>query len=408
MNCKRNSFNRGKGGSHMIQLQQLNELLETSYDQMVATRRYLHQHPELSFQEFKTAAYIQQFYQTIEVPYRHSVGGNGVVATIDTGKPGQTIAIRADFDALPIQDEKDVPYRSTVPHVMHACGHDGHTATALYLAKAIQAMKEQLVGRFVFIHQHAEELSPGGAKTMIEDGALDGVDEIYATHLWSLNPLGTIETRVGALMAAADRFSIHVKGIGGHGANPHESVDAIAISAQLITQLQHIVSRETNPMAEAVLSVGKIEAGEAFNIIAGEATMEGTVRTFDTAVQNNIIEAMERICNGVALTHRCEITLDYTKGYPPLINSKQAVDAIETASQTIDALTFIDCVPYTIGEDFAYFTQHVPGAMFLTGAKKQNGPVYPHHHPKFDFEESAMLDAAKLLGALLIQRSQQN
>lgn len=196
--------------------------LENYYEEMVSIRRFLHQHPELSFQEKNTALFIQDYYKKLGIEVKGNVGGNGVVAKIYGKKPGKTVALRADFDALPIQDEKDVPYKSLVPGVMHACGHDGHTATLLVLAKALNEMKEDLEGNYVLIHQHAEEYAPGGAKTMIEDGCLEDVDVIFGTHLWASEPTGTIQYRTGPIMAAADRFEINIQGKGGHGAQPHK------------------------------------------------------------------------------------------------------------------------------------------------------------------------------------------
>src|SRR5690625_4622272 len=233
---------------------------------MVEMRRYLHQYPELSFKEYKTAQYIADFYQKLDIPFKTKVGGNGVVATLKGGKPGKTIALRADFDGLPIQDEKDVPYRSKNPGVMHACGHDGHTATLLTLAKVMKKFQADLPGTILFLHQHAEEQTPGGAISIMESGELDEVDAVFGNHLWSTTPLGTVETRSGVFMAGTDRFTIKIKGKGGHGAYPHETKDALVIGAELVTKLQQIVSRRLDPLETAVVTVGKFEAGSSFNI----------------------------------------------------------------------------------------------------------------------------------------------
>src|SRR5699024_6058212 len=195
-------------------------------------RRYLHQYPELSFQEFKTAQYIADFYEKIGIPYQSGVGGNGVIATLKGGKPGKKVALRADFDALPIQDEKDVPYKSKVDGIMHACGHDGHTATLLTLAKTMKAFQDNLPGTIVFLHQHAEEYAPGGAKPIIESGAIDDVDAVFGTHLWSTTPFGVLQTSKDVFMAGPDRFEINIQGQGGHGGYPHQTKDAITIGSQ--------------------------------------------------------------------------------------------------------------------------------------------------------------------------------
>ena len=300
--------------------EKLFEKLTNAYEDMVVMRRHLHMNPELSFQEEETAKYIVDFYGDLGIDVRSGVGGNGVVARVKGGRPGKTVALRADFDALPIQDEKDVAYKSTVPGVMHACGHDGHTATLLQLAKVIHEMQEELAGEYVFIHQHAEEFAPGGAKPMIEDGCLDGVDMIFGTHLWSLTDLGTIEYRVGPTMAAADKFDILVQGAGGHGAAPHQTKDAVVIGAQLVTNLQQIVSRRTSPTESAVLSIGSFIAENAFNVIADSAKLSGTVRTFNPEIRTLIQHEMKRIVEGTALANDCTIELDYQPGYPALVN----------------------------------------------------------------------------------------
>ena len=378
--------------------EKLFEKLTNSYEDMVVMRRYLHMNPELSFKEEKTAKYIVDFYADLGVDVRSGVGGNGVVARIKGGRPGKTVALRADFDALPIQDEKDVPYKSTVPGVMHACGHDGHTATLLQLAKAIFEMQEELAGDYVFIHQHAEEFAPGGAKPMIEDGCLDGVDVIFGTHLWSLTDIGTIEYLTGPTMAAADRFDITVQGAGGHGAAPHQTKDAIAIGAQLVTNLQQIVSRRVNPTESAVLSVGSFVADNAFNVIADSAIIGGTVRTFDPEIRDLMELEMKRVVDGTALANDCKINFVYERGYPALVNHKDETMFLKSVAEKIPGVeNVVETKPQMGGEDFAYYVEKVPGTFFFTGARPDN--PFPHHHPKFDFDENAMLIAAKVLGA---------
>jgi len=381
--------------------EKLFEKLTSAYEDMVVMRRYLHMNPELSFQEEDTAKYIVDFYADLGVEVRSGVGGNGVVARVKGGRPGKTVALRADFDALPIQDEKDVPYKSTVPGVMHACGHDGHTATLLQLAKAIHEMQEDLAGEYVFIHQHAEEVAPGGAKSMIEDGCLDGVDVIFGTHLWSQTEMGTIEYRVGPTMAAADKFEITVQGAGGHGASPHETKDAVVIGAQLVMNLQQIVSRRSTPTESAVLSVGSFVAENAFNVIADSAKLAGTVRTFNPEIRTLIEGEMKRIVEGTALSNDCTIGINYQRGYPTVVNHENETLFLKTvAEEVLGADKVLETNPHMGGEDFGYFLEKVPGTFFFTGAKPAE--PYPHHHPKFDFDENAMLTAAKLLGAAAI------
>lgn len=376
---------------------QIHEQLDAHYEEMVSIRRYLHQHPELSFHETETAAYIVNYYEKLGIPYEKNVGGNGVVATLKGGKPGKTVALRADFDALPIQDEKDVPYKSKVDGVMHACGHDGHTATLLVLAKVLLEHQKDLPGTVVFLHQHAEELAPGGAKPMVEAGVLDGVDAVFGTHLWAPEKLGVVQTSQDALMAGADRFEIVIQGQGGHGAAPHETKDAIVIATDVVSQLQQIVSRRLNPTDTAVVTVGTFHAGSAFNIIADKAVIGGTVRYLDTHVQDIVMEEMERILKGVTLSHNASYTLDYFKGYPPVINhTKEALQVLEASKNVSSVDTAEEIIPVMGGEDFSYYLHEKPGAYFFTGAQLEDH-VYPHHHPKFDIDERALPIAAKML-----------
>ncbi|MFD1926843.1 M20 family metallopeptidase [Sporosarcina siberiensis] len=382
------------------------EKLTNAYEEMVITRRYLHMNPELSFQEEKTAKYIADFYGDLGVEVRTGVGGNGVVARVKGGRPGKTVALRADFDALPIQDQKDVPYKSTVPGVMHACGHDGHTATLLQVAKAIFELREGLAGEYVFIHQHAEEFAPGGAKPMIEDGCLDGVDVVFGTHLWSLTNAGTIEYLTGPVMAAADRIDITIHGSGGHGAAPHQTKDAIVIGAGLIVNLQQLVSRRVNPIDSAVLSIGSFIADNAFNVIADSAKMGGTVRTFNPKVRDLMEKEMKRIVEGTAIANDCTIDFKYTRGYPPVVNHKTETEFLKSVADTVlGSENVVESTPQMGGEDFGYYMEKVPGTFFFTGAKPAD--PYPHHHPKFDFDESAMLIAAKVLGAAALDYQEQ-
>ncbi|SES19624.1 M20 family metallopeptidase [Psychrobacillus sp. OK032] len=382
---------------------ELSEKLDSAFEEMVEIRRYLHMHPEVSFKETKTAQYIQDFYTNLEIPFQANVGGNGVVARVKGALPGKTVALRADFDALPIQDEKDVPYKSTVDGVMHACGHDGHTATLLILARTINELKDQLAGEYVFIHQHAEEYAPGGAKPMIEAGCLEGVDAIFGTHLWSLYPLGTIEYKSGPIMAAADRFEITIQGQGGHGANPHQAKDAIVVASQLVVNLQQLVARRVDPTQSAVLSVGSFVAENAFNIIADTAKLAGTVRTFDADVRDLMERELERVIEGTCLAADCTYSFVFDRGYTPVINHEEETEFLATVAKDVPGVDLVkESELLMIGEDFGYYMEVVPGTFFFTGAMPQ-GEVFPHHSPKFDFDERAMLIAAKTLGTAAIQ-----
>ncbi|WP_100407177.1 M20 family metallopeptidase [Bacillus solitudinis] len=379
--------------------------LEECFSEMVDLRRYLHQEPELSFLEEKTPAMIADYLEKLGVEVKRGVGGRGVVGYIKGGKPGKTVALRADFDALPIQEETGLPFSSNVPGVMHACGHDGHTASLLVVAKVLMEHREELSGTIVLIHQFAEELAPGGAIEMINDGCLDGVDAIFGTHLWSMLPLGDIGYNPGPIMAAADRFEIKVIGRGGHGASPHETVDAIAVASSLVQSLQQIVSRQVNPLKSAVVSVGSFHAGGAFNVIADTATLIGTVRSFDPEIQDLVIKKMEQITKGICDAMGASFTLNYEKGYPAVVNHPLETGEFASFAQGVHPGTRVyEMEPIMGGEDFAYYLERVPGTFFFTGAGNIDaGIVYPHHHPKFNFDERAMLISAKLLVGVAVQ-----
>ncbi|MEM5017893.1 M20 family metallopeptidase [Metabacillus indicus] len=379
--------------------------LDAAYEEMVEIRRYLHMHPEVSFMEFKTAAYIAEYYQKLGIEPRTGVGGNGVVAVVKGGLPGKTIALRADFDALPIQDEKDVPYKSTVPGVTHACGHDGHTATLLVLAKVLHKHKENLEGNVVFIHQHAEEYAPGGAKAMIEDGCLDGVDVIFGTHLWASEPAGKIQYRTGPIMAAADRFQIKVQGKGGHGAQPQKTKDAVVIGSQLVLNLQQIVSRKVDPVESAVVSVGSFIAENPFNVIADSAELIGTVRTFNEEIRTQIEQEIERTVKASCDLYDAAYEYTFDRGYPAVVNHREETEFLANLAGNVPGVGVVEESPMQMGgEDFAYFLQHVKGTFFFTGAKPTySDTAYPHHHPKFDIDEKAMLIAAKTFSLAILQ-----
>ena len=376
--------------------QTVEEMVEQLFPVMVERRRYLHQHPELSFHEVDTPQFIAERLTELGIEVRTGVGGRGVVGTIRGGQPGKTVALRADFDALPIQDEKEVDYRSTVPGVMHACGHDGHTATLLAVAEILVGQKEHLAGNVVLIHQHAEEVVPGGARDMIADGCLDGVDVIFGTHLWSTTKLGTIGYRVGPVMAAADKFELTLFGRGGHGAKPHETIDAVVLGATVVKELQSIVSRRLDPLQQAVLTIGTLHAGNTFNVIADSAELTGTIRTFDPLVADQIVREMERTIKGVCDAAGATYTFRYERGYPAVVNHPAETELVRAvASDVVGADQVFEIAPTMGGEDFAYYLQQVPGTFFFTGAGDET--FYPHHHPKFDFEEQAMQYAARIL-----------
>lgn len=363
------------------------------YEEMVTWRRYLHERPELSFQESETPKFIAEKLRSFNIHVKEHVGGNGVVGVLEGGSPGKTIAFRADFDALPIQDEKTVTYKSKVDGIMHACGHDGHTASLLGVAKIVSTHRHLLSGKVVFIFQHAEEKPPGGARFMIEDGVLDGVDVVFGGHVATEIPYGKIATRTGPMMASVDRFQIVLQGKGGHGARPHQTIDALAIGTRLVGHLQQIVSRRVNPMEAAVVTVGRFQAGNAFNIIADRAELEGTVRTLNASVRDQIEAEIRAILEGMKLADHIQYTLEYERGYPVLVNHRKEAELIERiVKESLSPEAFVEKEIVLGAEDFAYYLEHRPGAYFNVGARNEKEETqFPHHHPRFDFDERALL-----------------
>ena len=381
------------------------EKIESLYEEMVETRRYLHMHPELSHQEIQTPEFIADQLEKMGVEVRRGVGGRGVVGYIRGSLPGKTIAFRADFDALPIDDKKNVLYKSKVPGVMHACGHDGHTAGLLGFAKVMVSIKDKLPGTIVLIHQFGEEVAPGGAQAMIADGCLEGVDSVYGAHLQSKMESGKIFVRDGFLQASEDTIKIIVHGYGTHGAEPHTGVDPILAASHIMIALQSIVSRNADPLKELVVSIGKFHAGDADNAIPSEAVLEGTIRVFNPELRKMAAERVKTIAENVALAMGASAEVIIEAGYISLWNHSEAVDVVRVAAgKMIGEEMVVETEPIMPVEDFAYFTQAKPGAYFFVGAKMSDETLsFPHHHENFDFDEQAMLVAAKVFVAIYFE-----
>ncbi|WP_438446731.1 M20 metallopeptidase family protein [Gorillibacterium sp. sgz5001074] len=382
------------------------EKLKALHPEMVQWRRYLHRHPELSYQEQRTAAWVADKLEEFGIRVRRNAGGHGVIGDLDSGSPGPRVALRADMDALPIQDEKGCEYSSSIPGVMHACGHDGHMAALLGAAKWLSANREVLKGSVRFIFQPAEEISPGGALPMIEAGALEGVDTIYGVHLWTPFPAGTVYTRGGALMAAADEFVLEIIGKGGHGGLPHETVDSIMVGSHLVVNLQSIVSRNVNPVEPGVISVGMFHAGTGFNVIADRTSISGTVRTFDPELRIQLQDRIGKVLADTCSMFGAEYDLDYKLGYPPVRNHDGEADRVLRVGRELFGADRVAESPLIMaGEDFAYYLEKVSGAFIFVGAgNPDQGITAPHHHPKFDLDESALLTSAQLLASLAVDR----
>ncbi|ALC90794.1 N-acyl-L-amino acid amidohydrolase [Bacillus sp. FJAT-18017] len=376
----------------------LNQLAESITGQVIEWRRYLHSNPELSFQEEKTAQFV---YETLE-----SFGGlelsrptkTSVMARLIGSQPGKVLAIRADMDALPITEENDFDFASKSPGVMHACGHDGHTAMLLGAAKILSGLKENIKGEVRFLFQHAEEIAPGGAEEMVEAGVMNGVDLVIGTHLWSPLPFGKVGVVYGPMMASPDAFWITVRGRGGHAALPQQTIDSIAIAAQVVTNLQHIVSRNTDPLDNLVLSVTQFTGGTTHNVIPGSVEMCGTVRSFDPKLRETVPATMERVIKGITEAHGATYEFKYEFGYRPVINDAEVTRVIEETVREVFGEQALDLMrPNMGGEDFSAFQQKAPGAFFYVGAgNEEKGITYPHHHARFTIDEDALEIGVKM------------
>lgn len=385
-------------------------MLEQIYPDMVRWRRYLHEHPELSFHEVNTSRFVADLLEQMGLEVKRNIGGYGVVALLRGNHDGPVVALRADMDALPIQDGKDCTYSSKVPGQMHACGHDAHTAGLLGAAKVLSLMKEELHGSIQFIFQPAEEVNPGGAEPMVAEGALVGVDVIYGVHLWTPFPVGKVYSVTGPMMAAADEFIIEITGKGGHGGLPHDTVDSVLVGSQLVVNLQSIVSRNLDPTAAGVLSIGSFHAGSSFNVIADQCMLNGTVRSFDENIRELIERRLEEITSQTCSMHGAEYRLDYKRGYPPVVNDATETQRFFKVAAELFGADYVEKSPLIMAaEDFSYYLQVVPGCFMFVGAgNPERGVTAPHHHPRFDIDERSMQQAARLLIQLSLDYMQES
>lgn len=360
----------------------------------IAWRRHLHSHPELSFEEHETSAFVEEALRSFGGLEIERPAGTAVVARLHGARPGKVVVLRADIDALPILEENILPHVSTRPGVMHACGHDGHTAMLLGAAQLLLEHRDELAGEVRFVFQHAEEVPPGGARDIVEAGVLDGADLVAGVHLLSGLPTGHVSAAPGAVMAAADLFTLELDGHGGHGANPHETVDPVVVAAQVITNLQQIVARETDPFDSVVVSVTTLAAGTARNVIPGSARIGGTVRTLSVARRADVRDAMERVIAGVTSAHRAEYRFDYEVGYDPVVNDRDAAEAVQRAIVAeLGEEALVEVPPVMGGEDFAAYGALAPAVFFWVGTGNDElGTSFPHHHPRFDIDEAALRD----------------
>ncbi|EAA0091835.1 amidohydrolase [Listeria innocua] len=385
----------------------LMNMLQERKDEITQIRRHLHEHPELSFHEAETAKFIQDFYKGKDVEVATEVGnGHAVVVTIKGGKPGKTIALRADFDALPIEEQTDLPFKSKNPGVMHACGHDGHTAYLLVLADCLIQLKENIPGTIKIVHQHAEETPPGGAKSVVESGILDDVDQIFGIHVFPFGESGQVYYHSGYAMAGRTYFKLKIQGIGGHGSSPHMANDAIVAGAYFVTAIQTVVSRRLNPFDTGVITIGSFDGKGSFNVIKDAVELEGDVRYMNTENRDKLDAEIHRIVAGIEAMFGVSVEFTYTNDYPPLYNDPAVTEQVVASLQKGLGEYLTDISTYDMlsgSEDFAYYLQKIPGVFFYIGAKPKNTPhAYFNHHPKFDIDEDALLVAAKSVADVVL------
>lgn len=381
------------------------ERLREKEDRMIEIRRYLHQHPELSFKEVETPKYIADFYKDKDCKVETNVGQNGVKVTIDSGKPGKTLAIRADFDALPIKEETELPFASENEGVMHACGHDAHTAYMLILAETLIEMKDQFKGKVIVIHQPAEEMPPGGAQGMIKDGVLDGVDHVLGAHVMSTMEAGKVFYKEGFVQTGRAYFKLTVHGKGGHGSSPHMANDAIVAGANFVTTAQTVVSRRLSPFETGVVTIGSFDGKGQFNVIKDSIEIEGDVRALTDDTRDTIEKELTRLVEGLESTFGVTCDFEFNKDYPALYNNPEftsyVADTIKNAGDN-DIKGVEECEPQPPSEDFAFYAVELPSTFIYSGAAPEDGEIYPHHHPKFNISESSMLVAAEAVGTVVL------
>ena len=371
-------------------------------EQIVALRRDIHREPELGFDTERTAKKVLAALDGLPLDIEMGVARNGVVATLRRGE-GPTVALRADMDALPIEEETGLPFSSWIGGRMHACGHDGHTSMLVGAAHALsrEDLRDRLNGTVKFVFQPAEE-GGGGGRVMVDEGVADEVSSIFALHLWPGLPFGKVATKAGSIMAAADAFEMEIIGSGGHGAMPHLAADAVVIAAQVVTALQTVVSREVDPVEPAVLTVGEIGAGTAFNIIPEKARIGGTVRTLNPDLRRRIPGRMEAVARGIAKGMRGDANLDYIFSYPVTANDEGAAcRALDVAEELFGGHSVLELSNPSMGaEDFAYFLEKVPGAFIWLGVGED---VAGLHTPQFAFDEEILPRGSALLAALALE-----
>ena len=372
-------------------------------DELTRIRRDVHLHPELGFEEHRTANFVADQLRSLGLSPRTGVGGTGVLADLEGSGPGPTVLLRADMDALPIEERSDQAYASRTG-VMHACGHDGHVAILLATAGLLAERRDRFAGRVRFLFQPAEERPPGGALAVIADGALAGVDAALGLHLWNPLPVGTLGVAPGVVMAAHDRLRVRLAGRGGHGAMPESTHDPVVALCALVGALQTVVSRSISPLDSAVVTVGSINAGTAFNVIPDTAALEGSIRSLGETVRDLVHERIRAIVAGVAAAHAVTAEVDIEPFVPALVNDEAITRIVAQAARGVAGPAAIRGDVRTMGgEDMAFIHQKVPGCFVFVGSGYTDGrEVFPHHHPSFDIDEGSLpIGTAVLASAAL-------
>ncbi|MFJ5622626.1 M20 family metallopeptidase [Peribacillus loiseleuriae] len=385
---------------------QLMDMLEARKDEIIQIRRYLHENPELSFKEEKTAQYIANFYNGKDVEIQTNVGnGYGIIVTIKGGKPGKTIGLRADFDALPIVEEADVPFKSKNEGVMHACGHDGHTAYLLVLADCLIQLKDSIPGTIKIIHQHAEEVPPGGAKSIVESGLIDDLDAVYGIHLLPMGPAGVVGYHAGFSFNGRAYFKLKVQGIGGHGSSPHLANDAIVAGSYFVTAVQTIISRRLNPFDVGVITIGSFDGKGTFNVIKDSVELEGDIRYMTVETKEKIEKEVRRLVKGLEEEFGVTCELTYESDYPPLYNNPELTEQVAASLRSMNEKEIKEVKEFPAmppSEDFAYYAEKFPACFFyIACSPKGVEKPYFNHHPKFDIDEDSLLVAAKSVGQVV-------
>jgi len=380
-----------QSGQRDVRMDALRHSVQIERENVICIRRDLHRIPETGFKEVKTSAYVAERLKDLGLEVQTGIATHGVVGLLRGGRPGPTLMIRADMDALPIAEETGLAFASTHPGCMHACGHDAHMAMALGAAVVLSRLKDRIKGHVKFVFQPAEE-GPGGAKPMIAAGVMQNpqVDYAIGCHLWAERAEGCIGVRPGPFMAAMDRFDLKIIGKGGHGAQPHLCVDAIEVGTQVVAALQRIVSRHMNPIEPAVVTVGTFHAGTAFNITPGEAVMSGTTRTFNEEIWKSWEARLERVVRGVCESMGAGFELKYTQGYPPTINDAKMAEVVRRCAVHVVGEDRVVEPELTMGgEDMSFFLKQVPGCYYCIGVGREGAA--PLHNARFDFREDLML-----------------